>query len=62
MSGFVAFECRRPTDGVARGQLAARLPAPILAERTGIHQARAAQWVRLAGSTYVDHVADRNAI
>lgn len=41
--------------------LAARLPAPILAERIGIHQARAAQWVRLAGSTYADYVADRNA-
>jgi hypothetical protein len=41
--------------------LAARLPAPILAERIGIHQARAAQWVRLAGSTYVDYVASRNA-
>jgi len=41
--------------------LAARLPAPILAERIGIHQARAAQWVRLAGSTYVDYVANRNA-
>ena len=41
--------------------LAARLPAPILAERIGIHQARAAQWVRLVGSTYVDYVASRNA-
>ena len=41
--------------------LAARLPAPILAERIGIHQARAAQWVRLAGSTYADYVADRHA-
>ncbi len=28
--------------------------------RIGIHQARAAQWVRLAGSTYVDYVAVRN--
>ena len=42
--------------------LAARLPAPILAERIGIHQARAAQWVRLAGSTYVDYVADRASV
>ena len=41
--------------------LAVRLPAPILAERIGIHQARAAQWVRLAGSTYADYVADRHA-
>jgi integrase len=41
--------------------LAARLPGPILAERIGIHQARAAQSVRLAGSTYVDYVASRNA-
>jgi hypothetical protein len=39
--------------------LAARLPAPILAERTGIHQARAARWVRLAGATYADSVATR---
>ena len=39
--------------------LAARLPAPILAERIGIHQARAAQWVRLAGSGYADYVALR---
>ena len=41
--------------------LAARLPAPILAERIGIHQARAAQWVRLAGSTYAEYVANRHA-
>ena len=30
--------------------LAARLPAPILAERIGIHQSRAAAWVRMAGA------------
>ena len=40
--------------------LAARLPAPILAERIGIHQARAANWVRLAGATYADYVQLRN--
>ncbi len=40
--------------------LAARLPAPILAERIGIHQARAAQWTRLAGVTYADYVAVRS--
>jgi hypothetical protein len=40
--------------------LAARLPAPILAERIGSHQARAAQWVRLAGATYADYVQLRN--
>ena len=39
--------------------LAARLPAPILAERIGIHQARAARWVRLAGASYADYVALR---
>lgn len=39
--------------------LAARLPAPILAERIGIHQSRAAAWVRLAGSTYADYVSLR---
>jgi hypothetical protein len=36
--------------------LAARLPAPILAQRIGIHQPRASAWVRLAGSTYADYV------
>jgi hypothetical protein len=41
--------------------LAGGLPAPILAERIGIHQARAGQWVRLAGATYVENVATRNA-
>jgi hypothetical protein len=40
--------------------LAARLPAPILAERIGIHQSRAAAWVRMAGSTYADYVAARS--
>ena len=39
--------------------LAVRLPAPILAERIGIHQARASQWARLAGGTYADYVAVR---
>ncbi|HWF34285.1 MAG TPA: hypothetical protein VG295_02910 [Solirubrobacteraceae bacterium] len=39
--------------------LASSLPAPILAERIGIHPARAAQWVRLAGGTYADYVATR---
>jgi hypothetical protein len=39
--------------------LAARLPAPILAERIGIHQSRAAAWVRMAGATYADYVALR---
>ncbi len=41
--------------------LAARIPAPILAERIGIDQGRAAQWVRLAGATYADYVAVRSA-
>ena len=39
--------------------LVARLPAPILAECVGIHQARAAQWVQLAGDIYADSVALR---
>jgi integrase len=39
--------------------LAARLPAPVLAERIGIHQSRAAAWVRMAGDTYADYVALR---
>jgi len=41
--------------------LAARLPAPVLAERIGIDQARAAQWARLAGGPYADYVAVRQA-
>jgi hypothetical protein len=44
--------------------LAGRLPAPILAERLGIHQARAAQWARAAGATYAPYVqlrAERGA-
>jgi hypothetical protein len=36
--------------------LAARLPAPILADRLGIDQARAAQWVRAAGATYAPYI------
>jgi hypothetical protein len=41
--------------------LAARVPAPILAQRIGIHQASAARWVRLAGATYGEYVATRSA-
>ena len=41
--------------------LGARLPAPILAERIGIHQSRAAAWGRAAGATYADYVAVRLA-
>jgi hypothetical protein len=41
--------------------LAARLPAPILAERLGFHPARATQWVRAAGATHADYVALRQA-
>ena len=40
--------------------LAARLPAPILAERVGIHQGRAAPWVRLAGASYGGYVGFRS--
>jgi len=40
--------------------LAARLPSPILAERLGIHPARAAQWARLAGAPYAEYVALRH--
>jgi hypothetical protein len=39
--------------------LAMRLPAPILAERFGFHQARTARWVRAAGATYAEYVALR---
>ncbi len=41
--------------------LAARLPAPILAERLGSDQPRAAGWVGMAGATYADYVAARLA-
>ena len=40
-------------------ELAARLPASILAERFGFHQARAAKWVREAGKNYADYAALR---
>ena len=39
--------------------LATRLPAPILAERFGFHQARTARWARAAGAEYADYVALR---
>ena len=39
--------------------LAARLPAPILAERLGIDRSRAAGWVRLAGAPYAEYVSVR---
>jgi len=33
----------------------------VLAEHFAVHQARAAQWTRLAGRTYADYVASRIA-
>jgi hypothetical protein len=51
----------RPGRHGALLALAARLPAPILAERLGFHQSRAAQWLRAAGATYGDYVALRHA-
>jgi hypothetical protein len=55
------YEIERSREGrhAALLALAARLPAPILAERLGIHQSRAAAWVRMAGATYADYVALR---
>jgi hypothetical protein len=44
----------RPGRRGALLALAARLPAPILAERVGIHPSRAAEWVRAAGAIYAD--------
>jgi hypothetical protein len=41
-------------------EFAARLPAPILAERIRTPRGRAANWVRLAGATYADYVQLRN--
>jgi hypothetical protein len=55
---------QRVADGEQGGwllALAGRLPAPILAERLGIHQARAAQWVRTAGASYSGYVELRLA-
>jgi hypothetical protein len=46
----------RPARHGALLALAGRLPAPILAECLGIHQARAAQWARAAGATYAPYV------
>ena len=46
----------RPGRHGALLALAGRLPAPILAERLGIHQAPAAQWARAAGATYSGYV------
>ena len=54
----------RPGRHGALLALAGRLPAPILVERLGIHQARAAQWARAAGATYAPYVrlrAERSA-
>ena len=51
---------RREGRHAALLTLAARLPAPILAERIGIHQSRAAAWVRMAGETYSDYVTIRS--
>ena len=51
----------RPSRHAALLALGARLPAPILAERLGFQQARAAQWVRAAGAGYADYVALRHA-
>lgn len=48
----------RPGRHGAQLALAGRLPAPILAERLGIHQARAAQWTRAAGATYLHRRQD----
>jgi hypothetical protein len=51
----------RPGRHGALLALAGRLPAPILAERLGIHQACAGPLVRTAGATYSDYVTLREA-
>lgn len=64
-----ALRCRLRRHGISSAaarhaallELAARLPAPILAERFGFHHGRAAQWVRAAGDTYAGYVALRSA-
>ncbi len=52
---------RRAVNGrhAAMLALAGRLPAPILAQRIGIDQGRAANWARLAGAPYADYVRIR---
>jgi hypothetical protein len=50
----------RPARHGALLALAARLPAPILADRLGIDQSRAAQWVQAAGATYAPYVQLRS--
>jgi hypothetical protein len=53
---------RRPTRRAARAARAGRAaPAPVLAERIGIHQSRVAAWVRMADSTYAQYMALRCA-
>jgi hypothetical protein len=51
----------RPGRHGAPLALVGRLRATILAERLGIHQARAVQWVRAAGATYSGYVEIRTA-
>jgi hypothetical protein len=51
----------RPGRHGALLALAPCLAAPILAERLGIQQPRAAQWVRTAGATYSGYVELRFA-
>lgn len=53
------YGIERTRDGRHAALLA--LAAPILAERIGIHQSRAAAWGRMAGATYADYVALRLA-
>lgn len=49
----------RPARHSALLALAARLPAPILADRLDLDRSRAAQWVQAAGATYSPYVALR---
>lgn len=48
----------RPARRSALLALAGELPAPILAQHLAISPGRAAQWTRLAATTYADYLAD----
>ncbi|HET6651935.1 MAG TPA: hypothetical protein VFH10_04770, partial [Nocardioides sp.] len=54
--GMTKAVTRARSRNFGRDRGCGRLPAPILAERLGIHQARAAQWARAAGATYSGYV------
>jgi len=56
--GSATGSIARASGGTQLGSRSRRASPPqILAERIGIHRARAAQWVRVAGPGSADYVA-----